>query len=46
MDNNFSIEQVIEQAKRFVTGLTMKQRGLLVGGAVLVAANRERDGVP
>ncbi len=38
MDNNFSIEQVIEQAKRFVAGLTMKQRGLLVAGAVLVAA--------
>ncbi|MFZ0314402.1 MAG: flagellar basal-body MS-ring/collar protein FliF [Candidatus Korobacteraceae bacterium] len=38
MDNNFSIEQVIEQAKRFVAGLTMKQRGLMVAGAVLVAA--------
>ncbi len=38
MDNNLTFEQVIEQAKRFVAGLTMKQRGLLVAGVVLVAA--------
>jgi len=38
VDNNLTFEQVIEQAKRFVTGLSLKQRGLLAGGAVLVAA--------
>jgi flagellar M-ring protein FliF len=38
MDSNFSFAQVIEQAKNFFAGLTMKQRALLAGGAVLVAA--------
>ena len=38
MDNNLSIEQVIGQARQFVAGLSLKQRALLLGGAVLVAA--------
>lgn len=38
MDNNLSVEHVIAQTKQFFTGLSLKQRGLLAGGAVLVAA--------
>ncbi len=38
MNSNFSWAQVIEQTKNFVAGLTMKQRALVAGGALLVAA--------
>jgi flagellar M-ring protein FliF len=36
--NQLSFAQVMQQTKDFVTGLSMKQRALLVGGTVLVAA--------
>ena len=38
MNENFSFEQVIGQARQFFAGLTMRQQALLAGGAVLVAA--------
>jgi flagellar M-ring protein FliF len=37
VDGNLTLTQVIEQTRDFVSGLSLKQRALLVGGAVLVA---------
>jgi flagellar M-ring protein FliF len=38
VDNNLTSAQVLQQAKDFLTGLSLKQRALLIGGALLVAA--------
>ncbi len=38
MDKNLTFAQVIEKARAFFTGLTLKQQALLGGGAILVAA--------
>ncbi|MGB7556259.1 MAG: flagellar basal-body MS-ring/collar protein FliF, partial [Candidatus Korobacteraceae bacterium] len=38
MDSNLTLPQIVQQAKDFLAGLTGRQRLLLGGGAVLVAA--------
>ena len=38
MDGNLTFAQMVQQGKEFCLGLTVKQRALLAGGAVLVAA--------
>lgn len=38
MDGNLTVAQMVQQAKEFCLGLTVKQRLLLAGGTVLVAA--------
>ncbi len=38
MDGNLTLAQVTQQTREFVLGLTLKQKALLAGGAVLVAA--------
>ncbi|HME33127.1 MAG TPA: flagellar basal-body MS-ring/collar protein FliF [Terriglobales bacterium] len=38
MNGNLTAAQMVQQAKEFFLGLTVKQRGLLAGGTVLVAA--------
>jgi len=38
VDGNLTFAQMVQQAKEFCLGLTVKQRALLAGGAVLVAA--------
>jgi len=38
VNGNFTFAQMVQQAKEFCSGLTVKQRALLAGGAVSVAA--------
>ncbi len=38
MDSNLTLTQVVQQMRDFISGLSLKQRALIVGGAVLVAA--------
>ena len=38
MNGTLTFAQIVQQSKEFCLGLTLKQRALLAGGAVLVAA--------